>query len=82
MTTDLIASLRKPGDEVLSTRKKCHIADLIERQAALIEMMAKALSTVEQFINRHSEDWYMSGQRDLTEVCEALAAYETWRTGK
>ena len=34
----------------------------------------EALIVAEEFVNRHSEDWYISGQKDLKQIRETITA--------
>src|SRR5574343_100269 len=70
---ELITRLQTPGDEVFSTRQKEVIAKAIEQLAAALAAKDEALAVAEGFIDRHSEDWYISGQNDLKQVRAAKA---------
>lgn len=37
-------------------------------------MALEALIVAEEFVDRHSEDWYISGQKDLKQIREAITA--------
>jgi len=54
----------------------------IKNQAVLIEQLGSALSVSEAFVDRHSEEWYLSGQSDLKVIRDALKAVEEWRKKK
>ena len=57
---DVSSVLMDCGNEIAKLREKLRFAE-------------EALVVAEQFVDRHSEEWYLSGQRDLTQIREALA---------
>ena len=59
--------------------EKACIAHLLDRanetiaqQAEAIRLKNAALTVAEDFVDRHSEKWYASGQRDLQQIREAM----------
>jgi len=81
MTLD---ELEKLADEspMIVTMATQHLKQLI----ALMRKMTEALEISKEFIDRHSEDWYISGQNDLQKVrearTEAIAVYEQMKEEK
>ena len=46
--------------------------ETITQQAEAIRLKDEALTVAEDFVDRHSEKWYASGQRDLQQIREAM----------
>ena len=46
--------------------------ETIAQQAEAIRLKNAALTVAEDFVDRHSEKWYASGQRDLQQIREAM----------